>query len=113
MASTTDGMSWVGGDGAVCVHYGTEVTVEGGLACVSCGALLLPDDQIEQGLERAVASDAQQKYKLRGHLNGLAVEGEWDDLETAMHCADELSGLGGYAAIYKVTTEEIQDGLAG
>lgn len=114
MMGQVDGMVWVGGDGATCVHYQSEATVEGGLACVACGALLLPADQAEQGLERAVG-DLQVKYKLRGHFtaSGLAVEGEWDDLETAMRCAEEVSRLGGYAALYEVTTEELDTGVRG
>lgn len=106
------GMVWDGSSDPLCLHplEVRDVTVEGYVGCARCGALLRPEDEV-QGIEPI---DAQVKYRLEGRLpmaigGHLVVQGEWDDLETAVHCSSHIQQLGGWAAVTKVTTESATD----
>lgn len=92
-------LRWVGGD-PECSHEDREATVEGGLSCWSCGALLVEE-------EADAAVEAQVKYVLRGTLGGANVCGEWDDPKVAGLAADGIRAHGGRATVLKITTEEI------
>jgi hypothetical protein len=85
---------WTGGD-PECSHEGREATVEGGLACWTCGALLVEE----------------VKYVLRGTLGGVQVCGEWEDSKLAELAAVGIRAHGGRATVLKVTTEEVPTGV--
>jgi hypothetical protein len=98
---------WTGGD-PECSHEDREATVEGGLACWTCGALLVEAE--EEGGESP--GEAQQvKYVLRGTLGGVRVCGEWEDSKLAELAATGIRAHGGRATVLKVTTEEVPTGV--
>lgn len=106
------GMVWDGASDPDCEHPldARDVTVEGYVGCARCGALLRPGDEV-QGNEPI---DAQVKYRLEGRLpmrigGHLVVEGEWDDLDTAIHCSSHIGQLGGHSVVTKVTVEAVTD----
>lgn len=118
LSSVAEGMVWVGGGSSGCEHRmdQREVTVEGGVGCANCGALLLPAEDVRDGLERAVASERQVKYRLKGRLPGqisgaLSLVGEWDDPEAAIACARHINDLGGHSIVLKITAEEVETGV--
>jgi hypothetical protein len=90
---------WAGGEPG-CEHERLEATVEGGLACVDCGALL------EQA-ESAKTLETVVRYVVRGRLYGMDISGEWDDLGPARFTAERMIAQGGRATLTRVTTEEL------
>jgi hypothetical protein len=90
---------WAGGEPG-CEHERLEATVEGGLACADCGALL------EQA-ESAKTLGTQVRYVVRGRLYGMDFSGEWDRLGPARFTAERMIAQGGRATLTRVTTEEL------
>lgn len=84
-----------------------EPTVEGGVGCANCGALLVPVADLKNFGSDERPAEAQVKYRLEGRVAGASLAGEWDDLEAACRCAEEISRTGGFAAVFKVTTEKV------
>jgi hypothetical protein len=89
---------WTGGEPA-CPHVRLEATVEGGLACVDCGAM--------SGEPEAPVAEAQVRYVVRGRLNSMDVHGEWESHTPARFAAESVIAQGGRATLLKVTTEEL------